>query len=223
MSIDNEAISEETYKKYLKSLLQGEHRACRDIVADLVERRIPLKTLYLDLFRRSMYEVGDLWCKDEITVATEHMATATTESVMSLAYPLIFRLEHGDHRAMVTCVQGEYHQIGARMVADFLEMWGWHTFTFGANTPRESLLSSIGELRPDVLALSATMSFNLPLLDQLLQSVYQAYPDQDIIVGGHAFMLADEKYQPASMQQRYPNLLYINELAALEQHIKGYA
>ena len=52
---------------------------------------------------------------------------------------------------------------GDRMVADFFEMDGWDTYFLGANTPAESVLRTADERRADVLAVSCTMTFHIPL------------------------------------------------------------
>ena len=39
---------------------------------------------------------------------------------------------------VVTCVGGELHELGARMVGDFFDMAGWDTYFCGADTPHEA-------------------------------------------------------------------------------------
>ena len=81
-----------------------------------------IKELYLGLFQRSLYEVGEMWEHRKISVAVEHMASAITESLLTLVYPAIFSAEHSDKSVVISCVANEYHQIGSKMVADFFEL-----------------------------------------------------------------------------------------------------
>lgn len=39
--------------------------------------------MYQDLVQRSLYEVGELWERGHVSVATEHLATAITESLLT--------------------------------------------------------------------------------------------------------------------------------------------
>ena len=83
----------ELYPEYLNSLLNGEKSRCKEIVDQLIRTGIGLKELYFGLFQKSLYEVGNLWEANRISVATEHLATSITSSLMTLAYPLIFSSE----------------------------------------------------------------------------------------------------------------------------------
>ena len=59
-------INEDIYKEYFSFLLQGDKKACTRIVQRLIDDGIELKTLYLDLFQRSLYEIGELWETNQI-------------------------------------------------------------------------------------------------------------------------------------------------------------
>ena len=72
---------------------------------------------------------------------------------------------------VVTCVSGEQHQIGARMLADFLEMAGWDTFFLGADTPISGTLQQVAERAPHVLALSVTMPFHVQAVADLIARI----------------------------------------------------
>ena len=44
---------------------------------------------------------------------------------------------------VATCIGGELHEIGIRMVADFFEMEGWDTYYLGANTPADAVVAEL--------------------------------------------------------------------------------
>ena len=84
-------------------------------------------------------------------------------------------------------MEGELHEVGARMASDFLEMSGFDVEFLGANVPTDSLVRWVEEARPDLLCLSATMSFHLPALQEAIERVRAVAPALPIAVGGHAF------------------------------------
>ena len=86
-------ITDDLYRDYLENLLKGRRSVCFRTVSSLLDNGVELKTLYLDLFQRSLYEVGDQWESNRISVSTEHLATAITESLLPLAYPRLFSSE----------------------------------------------------------------------------------------------------------------------------------
>jgi hypothetical protein len=54
---------------------------------------VQVKSLYKDLFQKSLYRVGEVWEFNRISVAREHLATAITEGFLNLIYPMLFGLE----------------------------------------------------------------------------------------------------------------------------------
>ena len=118
-------IEERLYQDYLKALLAGKRKQCRDMVQGLLDANIELKTLFTNLFQRSMYEVGELWENNRITVANEHLATSITESLLNLTYPVLFAADRSGKKAVISCSANEFHQVGGKMVADIFELNGW--------------------------------------------------------------------------------------------------
>ena len=98
---------------------------------------------------------------------------------------------------VATCVGGELHEIGARMVADFFEMDGWDTYFLGANTPIEAVLSAVAKRKAEALAISVTMTIHLEKVSALIAEVRRAKLDAQtkIMVGGYPFHLAPNLWQ----------------------------
>lgn len=205
-------INQDLYEKYFQAILGGDKKRCTAIVKDLLDKDISLYSLYLDLFQRSLYQVGKLWETNQISVATEHMATAITETLLSLAYPKIFSAEHKGKKAVVSCLVNEYHQIGGKMVADIFELNGWDGYFLGANTPVDDLLDMIRGKQPDILALSVSIYFNMDSLYNTLEHIREKNQDLKIIVGGQAF-----NWGGTDIGDKYPGVEYIPSIIALEK------
>lgn len=201
------------YDVYLKALLDGDRPACLNIIQQLVRGKVPIKKIYLELFERSLVQVGELWENDRISVAVEHLATAITESAISLLYPLIFATPRYGHRAVVSCVADEYHQIGAKMVADIFELHGWDGYFLGANVPAVALLALLQDKKPDFLCLSLTVHTNLPFLLRTVETVRASFPHQSILVGGQAF-------RRLAAAEHCPTVTYVESIHRLEEIIR---
>jgi methanogenic corrinoid protein MtbC1 len=159
-------------------------------VLDAVEDGMSVKEVYLHVFQPCQREIGRLWQRNEVTVAEEHYVTAATQLIMSQLYPRIFSAEKTGRRLVATCVGGELHEIGVRMVADFFEMKGWDTYYLGANTPTDSVLETLESRQPDLLGISATITFNLDEVIDLVTEVRGAGVGEGIpiLVGGRPFL-----------------------------------
>jgi methanogenic corrinoid protein MtbC1 len=208
------------YREYLKALLDGDRHRCADLVKEQLALGVSLKRVYLDLIQQAMYEVGTLWEKNAVSIAAEHLASASTELLLAQIYPQIFAQPHKDRRAIIACVPRELHQIGARMVADFFELHGWHSFSLGANTPTAALVSMIRERDPDVVGLSMSLLFNRPYLEAMLDELSREFPTLELFLGGRAFT-GDDAGRKAreELMQRYRKLVYFESLNELEDYL----
>lgn len=180
-------IKPDQYQTYRESLLAGERRDCARIVQNLLEINTDPMEIYIELFQRSLYEVGELWESNRISVATEHIATAITESLMTMLHPRVFATPRKPFRAIISCGANEYHQVGAKIVADTFELYGWRTTFLGANTPSETLLDAVQRQRPSVVGLSLSIYFNLAGFLDLAGELRTSHPDLSLVAGGQAF------------------------------------
>jgi len=208
-------MDEKIYGKYFEQLIKGNKKGCDLIVSQLLDVHTPVQVIYEKLFQRSLYEIGSLWETNKISVAVEHLATSITERLMTRLYPIIFKAEKTGNQSIICCIANEYHQIGARMVADTFELCGWDSYFLGANTPDEDLLDMIEQKHPDVLGLSLSIYFNIKELVSVVEKVRTQFPGLDIMVGGQAFRLGGKE-----ILNRYKNVSYIGSLFELKKGLK---
>jgi methanogenic corrinoid protein MtbC1 len=193
---DDEPLAEMA-RAYLQALLRGERHVASRLVLEAVESGTSVRDVYLYVFQRAQHEVGCLWQSNRLSVAQEHYCTAATQLIMSQLYPYLFAGRRTGHTLVATCVAGDLHEIGVRMVSDFFEMDGWDTFYLGANTPTVSLLRTIEERGADLLAVSATMTFHLRAVKELISAV-RGTPSGErlkILVGGYPFNLSPDLWR----------------------------
>lgn len=183
---------------YLDCLLRGErHIASRSILKAVENKEITVKDVYLNVFQYAQYEIGRLWQMNKINVAQEHYCTAATQLIMSQLYCYIFSSEKIGKTMIATCVGGDLHELGVRMVADFFEMAGWDTYYLGANTPTSSILAELKTHQADLLAISVTMTFHVRAAAALIKAIraQPAYQNIKIMIGGHPFNLESNLWQ----------------------------
>lgn len=183
-------------RQFLDTVRRGDRRTAGQMIMDAVRDGTSVKTIYIQVFQRTQREIGRLWQTNQVGVAEEHFCTAATQMIMSQLYPYIFTGERKDRRAVIACVGGELHEIGARMVADFLEMSGWDTYFLGANTPPHSILQTVIEHKADVLALSATMTFHVSEVTSIISSLRaETGLTTRVLVGGYPFNLSPDLWR----------------------------
>ncbi len=187
----------ELAQQYLDTLLKADRKTASHLILDAVEKGIPIKDIYIHVFQRSQYEIGRLWQMNKVSVAQEHYCTAATQLIMSQLYSHIFSTTRKNHTVVATCVGGDLHEIGIRMVSDFFEMEGWDTYYLGANTPTPSVLQELETRHAEILAISATMTFHIRAVEQLIATVHSSNTLQHIkiIVGGYPFNIEPELWK----------------------------
>ena len=177
--------------QYLSALLRYDRHSASALIMGAVENKANIREIYCHVFEPCQYEIGRLWQSNVVSIAQEHYCTASTQLIMSQLYPYIFRSDRTFRGTIVAaCVSGELHEIGARMLCDLLEMEGWNTIYLGANVPTAGIVDVLRDSHSDILAVSASMTFHIPSVREVIAAVRLASPATRILVGGYAFKIA---------------------------------
>ena len=172
--------------RFLAALTAGARSEALEIILDdALADDVPIRTLYLDVVQASLQKLGRLWRENLITVAQEHAATEIARLALAqLRVHLPCGRSNGKHVA-VACVEGELHDLGARIMADFLEMAGFTVHFLGANVPTETLALLARQRPADGLALSATATRSLGPLSRAVAGVRASGGSEfPVFVGG---------------------------------------
>ncbi len=182
----------EIKRNYLTALLNNKTREAHKIIQCAREKKIPLADIYQDILQEVMYEVGDLWHKNRISIDQEHYCTAVTQTILANFYPLIFNQPLREYKIVTGTVGTELHEMGARMISDLFSYHGWDSIYLGAGVPNKDLLAAIEKHRPNLVAISITMPQHLQQGNELVQMIKKSYPNIKVGVGGRAFQATDE-------------------------------
>jgi len=175
--------------QYVVTILEGDRRKASDLILGAVHRGMPIRDVYLSVLLPAMQELGRMWERNEIDVAEEHFCTATTEMVLSQLYSHLPRTQPNGKTVVLAAAEGNYHQIGVRMVSDFFEMAGWRSIYLGASVPGHDLALAVFDFNADVLAIAACMFNQVQAVGDAIATV-RSCPEAmgvRIIVGGRGF------------------------------------
>lgn len=202
-AVDPAAISgEDPLDGLIELLISGKRKAAELMIDTMQKDYVSLQAFYLKVLRSAMYRIGLLWQNNQISTAHEHLASSIVLSAISRIYNQLPGTDTRKGSLVVTSAVNEYHEIGARMITDLLEIEGWEVSFLGANTPTEDLLKLLKEVSPDAVCISVTMSFNLPAV---LETIACIRSDEQlsripILVGGYALSFVELREQiPADL------------------------
>lgn len=161
--------------RYLTAQLSGDRReALRLIIDEGLHCGASVQELQRRVIHEAQRETGVLWQENRISIAEEHMATAISNQALAHLFRHAASSPSNGRKVVVACVEGELHDFPARPVAD-------------------ALLSAPEKEKPDLLALSVTMSFNAAALRTTVARVRAATQGRlPIAVSGHACQWAQD-------------------------------
>lgn len=177
----------ELKEQYLRAQLAGDRREAVRLVVEegLANRGASIVELQSHVIGAAQDEIGRLWQMNLVTIAQEHMATAISHLTLAALFERARVAAPVDKKLVIACVEGELHDLPARLVSDLLEIHGFDVRFLGASVPHEDLVAMVRDERPALIGLSVTMSFNLKSLREAVSRL-RVVTDAPIFVGGHA-------------------------------------
>ena len=177
---------DELTRSYLAAQLAGDRReAVRLLMEEGIGRGNSVIDLHLRVIQQAQREIGRLREQSSISVAQEHQATAVSQLALSHLYQQSIRRPPVGKSVLVACVEGELHDVGARICADVLDLHGFEVRFLGANVPTDCLVSFAERTHPSLVALSVTLPTHLPAAHTAVEAV-RGRTTVPIAVGGRA-------------------------------------
>ena len=185
--MDRESVLAEARERYAQAQESGELSMALAATETALGMGAHRADIYLEVLAPSQLRLGELWHEGVIDVAQEHLATSITLEVMDRLRRDARPPTRLGLRAVVTPVEGDPHWIGARMIADFLEMDGWDVDFLGAGTPADDLAEHVRRRNVDFVALSATQPDSLPRAAAAVRAIRELNgPGPKVLLGGRA-------------------------------------
>ncbi|WP_430379767.1 cobalamin B12-binding domain-containing protein [Streptomyces sp. B1-3] len=165
----------------------GDEHTATDVVLRALDEGLDPESVLLDVIATVQGRVGEEWAANRVSVAQEHAATAINErAVTALAlHSADSRRTPCRGRITVACVDGEWHALPARLLAEVLKLRGWQVDYLGAQVPAAHLISHLHTTKADAVALSSSIATRLPTAHAAITAC-QAI-GVPVLVGGAAF------------------------------------
>jgi len=197
-----------TRTMFLAAILGGQRKAALTIVDKALRAGHSHIDIYVNVFTEALHRVGELWERNTISVAQEHMATSITQYAIAAIYPCLVPADVQRGSMVVTGVSGELHQIGANLVADAMEAKGWDVQFLGSNLPDSSVVAAVEESSASVLCVSTTIVANLPSVVELVRTVRGKLGERapKIVLGGAAYRMAPRFAQELGAAEPFTDL-----------------
>lgn len=174
-------------EEFVNALLAADRADAEDVALRAVDAGMEPTAIHTLVIEPAMVRIGELWERDQISEADEHVAT-------DIAHRVLVRIFDGlkvaprlsRERVVLAGVEGQHHVLGLRMVADVLEGAGFDVLFLGANVPVEALGRFVAAYQPAITGLSFGIAVNVSSLVESIYAIREAAPDSRIMLGGRA-------------------------------------
>ena len=209
------------YEEFVEYLDKEDKENCIKFVTDKLEKKgLDIPTLYKEILEPSL---NAFYCnaeEEKLCIWKEHIRTSIIRAIIEICYLYILkeRKEKGikilNQSILVGCPAEEYHDTGARMIADIFTLYGFDAIFVGANTPKGEIRDAINLLKPKYIGISVTISYNLVEAEKAISLIKQNTEFKGkIAVGGQAFQNNPDNYKKIGADFLIRNFNEIEKLA----------
>lgn len=166
-------------------LVAGDPAAAWVLIEDALGSSFTPAEVHLEIILPAMRAIGTRWMDDEIGIAEEHLATAVARRCVSRLSPRFHRRGITRGTVVVAMGPGEWHQLGAEVLADLLRGENYQVLFLGANTPPAATALAVRRAG-DPIACCVAAFQSTASLSKTAEAIRAVSPDTPIILGGPA-------------------------------------
>ncbi len=175
-------------EEFEAALLRGDQRKALAILNRAMDGGHSLVDAEMRMIQPALYQIGEKWQANQISVAQEHMATAIVQMVMPMGLLRSPPPAQNGKSVLLACVEGNQHAVGLSMVSDAFSLAGWQVQYLGADVPTRALVAQIIEAKPELVGLSVSFPQQLrvarDIIYQLAEKMGSTKPA--VMIGGLA-------------------------------------
>jgi methanogenic corrinoid protein MtbC1 len=202
----NESLQDTLFEK----LKNYELNELFNIYNDYTKSVYSLLDFYEKLLMPVLHRIGDQWENGEIDVATEHVCSNATITLIDLINQKNINKKisksYRDTKSIVLCTpEGELHSIGCKIIESLLLEKGYEVYNITSALPTNSIESYLDNINPSIVVISVTLKENINSAIRFIQEIRQSF-NIPIIIGGNAikFILKSQ----IELLEKYDNVYH---------------
>jgi len=178
-----EESTKKSKQQLYKKLTEGNIQDCVKIYQDYIRIFNP-SDFFDKILKQVMYDIGEDWAKNKISIATEHVASNIAQTLVKIIMDGVSG--SANKKKILICVPvGEEHHLGCDVLETYLSIKGYKVYNIGTTIPAESIISFIKNNKPDIVFISITLPDNILAGQRLVRKIYDEYKIP-ILIGGYA-------------------------------------
>lgn len=209
------------YYELFKTLLEEEKKeeAFSFVMELLKDQKVDVVELYGSVLTPALNNMECRLDDRKICVWKEHVKTAIVRTIVECCYPYVLEKKKELNypqkgTAVIICPPEEYHDLGARMAADFFAICGYQSIFVGGNTPYQDFYQAIDVICPEIVAISVSNYYNLIATERIIQELREkGQKSLKIVAGGYAFMRHPDNFRLVGADYQVQTFSDIEKLA----------
>ena len=167
-----------------------------------------LLDFYEKLLIPVLYKIGDQWARGEIDVATEHVCSNATITLIDLINQKNINKKISKNstttRPIILCTpEGELHGIACKIIESLLLEKGYEVYNITSPLPTNSIESYLDNTKPHLILVSVTLKENINSAIRLVQKICNSL-NISVLVGGNAIKFLSKSQ--IELLEKYDNV-----------------
>ena len=146
---------------------------------------------YDKIVKHILYDVGDLWRRNELMIGTEHVVSNRLLGIISEMNKKDVKKKKKS-KLLICNPSGERHNIVCNMLESILTNKGYNVYNISPSTPSKDVIKYVANIEPDMVLVSITLPANVQSGINLVKNISKGY-DKPIVVGGQALTESTSK------------------------------
>ncbi|HHY39729.1 MAG TPA: cobalamin-binding protein [Syntrophaceticus sp.] len=168
-------------------IIDGDTIKIKDAVTEGLRAMIPAQTILEDGLMAGMSVIGRQFRDNDVYVPEVIMAAQAMKIALHHLKPFLAdRFLGNKGKVVIGTVPFDLHDLGKIVVSVMLEGAGFSVVDLGVDVPVQRFVEAVNKERPDILAISCTLTTTLTYLKEVVEAVRktEAGKGLNILVGG---------------------------------------
>ncbi len=151
---------EDLLKQARQAVIEGDEEAAAAMAHKVIAEGINPVEIINEGLSPAMTEVGDGFANEEIPLPGVLVAAEAMTKAIKIMEPHIPKEDVAEMLGTVVIgtIEGDIHDIGKRIVATMLKVYGFEVHDLGRDVPIDVFVEKAKELKPDILGSSSLMT-----------------------------------------------------------------
>jgi len=147
-------------------------------VTRLVEAGVAPTSILEDGMAVAMFDLGEMWKRGEVFLPEVVASAEVFKACNAIVEPALLASKDPDAAAnalvLLCTVKGDLHDLGKNMVGAMLRTGGFDVHDMGKDVSADRIIEAIGELKPQILGMSALLTTTVPYQETVIRKLEAA-------------------------------------------------